>query len=48
VIVYFWTLVDAPLRALPYPASSEMRMAVLLVFGNLLFVGLASCSMPDA
>ena len=39
VIVYFWTLTDAPLRALHYPASSEMRMAVLLVFGNLLFVG---------
>ena len=35
---YFWTLVDAPLRALHYLASPEMRVAVLLFLGNLLFV----------
>jgi hypothetical protein len=39
LIVYFWTMVDAPLRALYYPASPEMKMALLLFFGNLFFVG---------
>jgi hypothetical protein len=36
--VYFWTMVDAPLRALHYPASPEMKIAILLFLGNLLFV----------
>jgi len=36
--VYFWTMVDAPLSTLPYPASPEMKIAVLLFLGNLLFV----------
>jgi hypothetical protein len=40
--VYFWTLVDAPLRALHYPASPEMRIAVLMFLGNLLFVAAAA------
>ena len=35
--VYFWTMIDAPLRALPYPESPEMRLAVLLFLGNLVF-----------
>lgn len=36
--VYFWTLIDAPLRTLHFSVAPEISTALLLFLGNLLFV----------
>jgi len=40
--VYFWTLIDVTLSVLHLPFSPEKTLALLLFFGNLLFVAIGA------